>query len=204
MSLYDELGVPKDADKATIRRAYRKRAQKKHPDKGGSIEQFHAIQIAYDVLTDDDRRREYDATGEIGRASDARSDAISQIAAIMMQIIENEDVDETDIKSEIIEAIKRVVASVNRSEAATMQAIEKRERVLKRIKVKRGKANMLAQLVRADIDVKKRSLEVYAKDLAKASLMLEILADYSYEVAEPELLFGKGLPRDWKKYARPV
>ena len=62
--LYAALNVPRDADRATIRRAYRKRAMKAHPDQGGSREQFALVKLAHDTLTDDNRRARYDQTGE--------------------------------------------------------------------------------------------------------------------------------------------
>ncbi len=44
------LGVPVDADKTEIRRAYRVASKRHHPDVGGDVRQFTAIQHAYDVL----------------------------------------------------------------------------------------------------------------------------------------------------------
>lgn len=44
------LGVPVDADKAEIRRAYRDASKRHHPDMGGDVRQFTTIQHAYDVL----------------------------------------------------------------------------------------------------------------------------------------------------------
>lgn len=63
--LYATLGVPRDADRATIRRAYRQRAKAVHPDTGGSPERFALVRLAHDTLTDDLRRAKYDATGDI-------------------------------------------------------------------------------------------------------------------------------------------
>ncbi len=60
MSYYDELGVSKDASKEDIKRAYRKLAMKFHPDKGGDPEKFKRISEAYETLSDDDRRNQYD------------------------------------------------------------------------------------------------------------------------------------------------
>ena len=61
---YAVLGVPKDADKAAIRKAYRKLARKYHPDANAgdakAEEKFKEISEAYDVLADDKRRKEYD------------------------------------------------------------------------------------------------------------------------------------------------
>lgn len=60
MSYYETLGVSKDASKDEIKRVYRKLAMKEHPDKGGDAEKFKKISEAYEVLSDDEKRRQYD------------------------------------------------------------------------------------------------------------------------------------------------
>ena len=61
---YKSLGVPKDASHADIKKAYRKLARQYHPDanKGdaASEEKFKEISEAYDVLSDETKRKEYD------------------------------------------------------------------------------------------------------------------------------------------------
>jgi molecular chaperone DnaJ len=61
---YAALGVPQDADAAAIKKAYRKLARDLHPDKNpGNTEaesRFKEVSEAYDVLSDDKRRAEYD------------------------------------------------------------------------------------------------------------------------------------------------
>jgi hypothetical protein len=64
--LYAVLDVPRDADRAAIRRAYRAKARRAHPDGGGSPQNFAQIKTAYDTLIDSVRRRRYDETGEVG------------------------------------------------------------------------------------------------------------------------------------------
>jgi len=64
VDLYAVLGVPRDANPAAIRRAYRSKARRAHPDGGGSAESFEQIKTAYDTLIDEARRRRYDETGE--------------------------------------------------------------------------------------------------------------------------------------------
>lgn len=63
--LYDVLGVEPSADIADIRKAYRIRALQCHPDKcrDDTSERFLAVQRAYEVLSDGDKRRLYDETG---------------------------------------------------------------------------------------------------------------------------------------------
>ena len=60
MDYYQTLGVSREADAATIKRAYRKLAGKHHPDKGGDIEQFKLVQSAYETLSDPQKRAQYD------------------------------------------------------------------------------------------------------------------------------------------------
>ncbi len=63
-SAYDILGVPTDADHTTIREAYRRLAKEghpdRHPDDPTAHDRFLALQAAYEVLIDPDRRRAHD------------------------------------------------------------------------------------------------------------------------------------------------
>jgi len=68
--LYGILGVQKGASAEEIKRAYRKEALTHHPDRGGSKERFQALGEAYDILSNDDKRDQYDVTGQIPRGSD--------------------------------------------------------------------------------------------------------------------------------------
>lgn len=63
---YKLLGVSKDADEATIKKAYKKLALKHHPDKGGDVEKFKEISMAHEVLTDPEKRQIYDKYGKEG------------------------------------------------------------------------------------------------------------------------------------------
>ncbi len=67
---YDILGVQKTASEDDIKKAYRKLALKYHPDRNPgnkqAEEQFKEINEAYAVLSDKDKRKEYDTYGMSG------------------------------------------------------------------------------------------------------------------------------------------
>ena len=67
---YEVLGVSKDADATEIKKAYRKLALKYHPDKNPgdkeAEEKFKEAAEAYDVLSNDDKKRRYDQFGHAG------------------------------------------------------------------------------------------------------------------------------------------
>jgi molecular chaperone DnaJ len=60
---YDILGVPRTASADEIKKAFRKAARKHHPDAGGSEERFKELNEAYEVLSDDEKRAQYDQYG---------------------------------------------------------------------------------------------------------------------------------------------
>ncbi len=66
-NLYDALGVAKDASQDEIKKAYRKLVRQYHPDKNPgdkeAEERFKEVQGAYDVLSDPEKRKQYDAFG---------------------------------------------------------------------------------------------------------------------------------------------
>ena len=87
---YQVLGVSRDADEATIKKAYRKLAMKYHPDRNAgdvkSEEMFKEAKEAYEVLTDPNKRAAYDQFGHAGVEGSAAgagaqgfSDAFSDI-----------------------------------------------------------------------------------------------------------------------------
>jgi len=61
---YDLLGVKKDASADDIKKAFRKAAREHHPDTGGNEDKFKQINEAYEILSDKEKRSQYDQYGQ--------------------------------------------------------------------------------------------------------------------------------------------
>jgi len=67
--LYDLLGVTPKATEKEIKQAYRKKALTHHPDKGGDEEEFKKLNVAFEILSDPQKRKVYDRFGKNGLKS---------------------------------------------------------------------------------------------------------------------------------------
>ena len=72
---YELLGVSRSADASEIKKAYRNMARKYHPDANGgdteSEEMFKAVSVAYEVLSDPEKKARYDQFGIDGLRGDS-------------------------------------------------------------------------------------------------------------------------------------
>src|SRR6056300_165785 len=63
MDYYDILGVSRTATENEIRKAYKAKSMKHHPDRGGNEEEFKKINEAYSTLKDPKKKQMYDQFG---------------------------------------------------------------------------------------------------------------------------------------------
>ncbi len=179
LSLYEALEVPADATADEIKKAYRKKAQKAHPDKGGDEKKFLPIQKAYEVLSDPSKRTRYDQTGEMGH-QDLETALLSQLASLMFQILENSDVDYTDI----VGVMRQHIEAGRRQCHDHIQQIEqkqkKKRQAMKRLRRKKDGVNMLAVMLEAEIGKGVQAIDGAKQEIEKLNQVLVALNDYEY------------------------
>jgi DnaJ-class molecular chaperone len=59
-TLYEDLDIDKGATPEIIKKAFRKKAKQTHPDNGGKPDEFRTIAMAYNILSDEEKRKRYD------------------------------------------------------------------------------------------------------------------------------------------------
>lgn len=185
MNHYQTLGVDKIASQDEIKRAYRMLAQKLHPDKpDGDIEQFQRVQKAYEVLSDPDRRANYDQTGN-DSSPNYEQIAYSRTAQLFAEIIES------DKKGDLIDiAVKLVHAAIEQSKikiTMSESGIKKQEKKLNRISSK-GE-NIFSDVLSAKINSLRETIELHTEEIKIFELVLSLIQNHKDE--NPDVQFGK-------------
>lgn len=68
---YELIGVDRNATLNEIRTKFRQKLRAEHPDKGGDHKKFQLLNKAYNILTDQEKRRHYDTTGRAEKPAEA-------------------------------------------------------------------------------------------------------------------------------------
>jgi len=182
------LGISRDADEATIKKAYRRKAKEHHPDKGGDAEEFKKVQKAYAILSDPDKRKRYDAGEDVDQRNGPSIE--DRAAELIMQgfdqVLELEQIPGDDPLALVMESIQQSLKSVLKDIAGfekTIKRMEKQERKVKRKKKAKPGDNLWLRVVqtkkqRAQLTMGKAN--EYREVLQIAEKLLE-----EYEASEP-------------------
>ena len=84
-TFYNELELPKNCTSDEIKQKYRILAQLHHPDKGGDVEKFKKIKLAYEVLSDPIKREHYDSTGDHYDDTNLDTEVLARLSVMVSQ-----------------------------------------------------------------------------------------------------------------------
>lgn len=187
--LYDTLGVPPDASPEDIKAAYRQKVKHLHPDKGGDPKEFHAVQTAYDILSDPEKRTRYDETGStdnMDRAARIAAMAQERIGTLIIDIVQGPE--NLAFQCDWIAHAKTQARADRRrfeGERATLKQKQAfAEKLAKRFKSK-GKRNVPEDVLAAVRRDMARALDQLAEKLEVVDALEKLLEDYSFEVDPP-------------------
>lgn len=191
---YDTLGVPKDASADDIKKAYRKKASKAHPDRHDDKEaagrEMAKINQAYDCLGDQARRARYDQTGS-DDTTDPRDYAVKMVMTIFMQLL-REDADRNIpglARSRLRDRQEEMRSNVTRMEAQRDKLVKKRDRV----KTKGGARNLFQQLIDSELAMAAHAIATQKTEIERIGTALQLLEDY--EANDPPEAAASNHPR---------
>lgn len=186
MDYYELLGVPRDATSALIRKAFRKKAAVAHPDrKGGDADLMARLNTAYDVLSNETRRKHYDTHGE--DAPPPQAPDHEERAAILMllsQILDKapEDADLLLIvRQQLAQNYQKLVAAEEQQKAQLRQLERQRKRF--KFKPKEG-LNFIDGLFEDKLRIIKNNLEACKHNLKVCERAQEIVNYYDFEALQ--------------------
>ena len=181
---YEDLGLEPSATADEIRTAYRRLAMKHHPDRNGDPVEFKRVKNAYEVLSDPERRLQYDTTGTTEQGMSIRQAAetlITQVAMAVVQACPHPEL--FDLKFTIIKEIEECQRLARNGQRAMVQDRDRLKKALKRFKRKNGE-NMIVAALQERIDGLGRQLDHNTNQQLLFLEVLEVLGDYSYTVGE--------------------
>ena len=179
MNPYTELDVPVSASYETIKQRYKTLAQMHHPDKGGDEEMFKRIKLAYEILSDPVRRKQYDITGET-TTTNAKDEAIANIVQILLHVVPSFNVDQDDLIQIAEIETRTMIDLAHKDIGVTERYIANLEKVSKKLRIKTEGENILNSFIFNQIQKRTQELETFKRRVQVCNLMLEILKDYEY------------------------
>lgn len=181
-SHYETLGIKADASPEEIKRAYRKRATKEHPDKAtGNHDAMSALAIAYGVLSDPERRANYDETGR-----DQLPRTEEHIASMVMQAFKDALLKSPD---NILKNARKWLADYNSKLEEQKATIEEIITVLqdRRKKINTDNStNFFHLIIDQSTKQHEQSLVNTEVDLNVCKIALQRLSEYKSDEPEPE------------------
>ena len=184
-NLYDVLGVNKDATKEEIKKAHRSGVKKNHPDKGGDAEMFQQIQLAYDVLGDEQRRDKYDTTGETDKPRDVFAEMFASFIDSLVSQLETSKTDNIDLIELGNAMLEQELVALTRNQKMVNRSLALLEKALGRMDSKKGNT-LMQDITRSKIKTCILQLTKLEEGIVFYKRAMEELQDFIYNFEQEE------------------
>jgi DnaJ-class molecular chaperone len=191
--LYTTLGVTRTDGKEAIQRAYKKLAMQHHPDRAdGDHDAFTAINAAYEILSDDKRRAQYDLTGDTRPEIHLEDVRKQQLATLMLQIVSQQDIDTRthDIVQVMRDFMSSQMTGLTTQIESHKNGILKLQESVKRLTNKKNET-FLVQVLERQIENNEAHIRRFNESIENMEALISMLEDYEYEVDKQPAWWGE-------------
>ena len=190
--LYKILNINKTASKEEIKKAYRNKSKKLHPDVGGNVEEFKELSRAYNILSDDIKREKYDDTDDDNYADesdDLRSEAIKRISSMFISFLDdlsknNDYFFNMNIIEIMNERTNKVIIDTKKDINKIKKLIKRINKYKEKIKYNGNKINILIKLCENKIILLNKQLGNMNKEIEIAEEIDNLLQNYEIDIEE--------------------
>lgn len=195
--LYNRLNISRDVSEKDIQKAYRRMSKKYHPDMPeGNAEKFREIHVAYKVLSDPVKRKEYDETGQWNDQPDGLSEeymqhqkTMSLLGSIFKELLKEHQLNiiKVDVMDELQGELDAKLVDYEGKISLLDEAIKPLNDIVQRITYSGDGPNVLAGIVAQDLEAiqkQKKQLQDIIKTVKDA---LGLLDDYEFRQDEEQL-----------------
>lgn len=186
-TIHEELEVAKDATVAEIKRAYRKKALKHHPDREeGDTEEFKRVTKAYQVLIDPVKRQRYEETGCEDEPRGTSTGVLASLFSVTVSELLSSKIDpsKVDLIGKIRTKLHRLKSDVVASEKEGQRRIKDLETIKARLTSE--SEDLLLEVLQSQIDDHNRTLAQHKVQLLEFQQCEEALENYNYEFEKQE------------------
>lgn len=185
MTLYEELELTPNCSFEDIKHQYRTLARIHHPDLGGDEEKFKRIKFAYEVLSDPDRRKQYDLNKSTNTGTSIHTEAINALANMFFSIIPTFNCNEGNLIVTMKQETQRLESQANADLIMCDVYIGNLEVVKKKLQLKnQNEENVILSFVLKQIEARENDKKLYLHRVNLAKEMLLILDNYEYGFLE--------------------
>jgi curved DNA-binding protein CbpA len=189
---YETLGVDRDADDATIKSAYRRKAKSAHPDVGGDREDFEQIERAHRLLANPKSRANFDEP----QADNVAARAREQLALMLKAILTVPISPDVDIVALMKGSLRADILQL-RGKLEGVRLVETHAKTMRgRLKRERSGTKVLRELIDSHLGEMRQAIAQFESDIADRKRALEILdhADFEFECEAARYSKALGLP----------
>lgn len=189
-SLYKILDAKPDDSKEIIKKKYRTKIKNLHPDNGGTCNNFSKIKQAFAILSDDEKRKQYDNGELTDDIDDAEMDLKYQVEKTITALFFNNMLD-NNILSTSKKQINDHVSNLKKKIISIQNSINMFTTQYDYVYRKDDKENLYQCIIKQKINTLQAELQFNQKELKLFTVVLEELKNY-FE-----------LPKTKKEYSKP-